>query len=97
MALVWKKQCWATAEELASQKTSTSQLSQLAVELVGDTLKSVFSLTPQSQPISLSLPDHLVSATLQIDQSVQHHSLQLSHIFLSFTAAEVNLLDSTHT
>ena len=73
VALVWKEQCWATAEELASQKPSTSQLSQLAVELVGDTLQSVFSLTPQSQPISPSLPDHLLSATLQIDQSVLYY------------------------
>ena len=54
VAMVWKEQCWTTAEELASQKTRTSQLSQLAVELVGDTLQSVFSLTPLSQPISPS-------------------------------------------
>ena len=67
LAMVWKEQCWIIAEELASQKARTSQLSQLAVERVGDTLQSVFSLTPQSQPISPSLADYLVSATLQID------------------------------
>ena len=70
IAMVWKEQRCATAEELASQKTRTSQLSQLAVELVGNTLQSVSSLTPQSQSISPSLPDHLVSATLKIDQLV---------------------------
>ena len=73
VAMVWKEQCWATAEELASQKTRTSQLSQLSVELVGDTFQSVSSLTPQSQPISPSLADYLVSATLQIDQLVQYY------------------------
>ena len=44
VAMVWKEQCWETAEELASQKTRTSQLSQLAVELVGNALPSVFLL-----------------------------------------------------
>ena len=50
VASLWKEQCQATAEELASQKTRTSHFSPLAVELVGNTLPSVFLLNLNHNP-----------------------------------------------
>ena len=50
VASLWKEQCQATAEELASQKTRTSHFSPLAVELVGNTLPSVVLLNLNHNP-----------------------------------------------